>query len=116
MSLKDGVAESSLTGGIINVEAILPENCANVMKWDIDSMNWIENGNVSTDGRTLTGQYSMSEEETTIPGKQTLVFVLKVNNASNGMQIEPSFKFYLSGNDEEEKIEISTNDNSSTLV
>ena len=116
MSLKDGVAESSLTGGIINVEAILPENCANVMKWDIDSMNWIENGNVSTDGRTLTGQYSMSEEETTIPGKQTLVFVLKVNNASNGMQIEPSFKFYLSGNDEEEKIEISTNDNSTVIT
>ena len=108
MALKEGVAESSLAGGIINVEASLPENCANVMKWDLDSMNWLENGNVSTDGRTLTGQYSMSENDQTIPGKQTLVFVLSVNNASNGMEISPSFKFYLSGNDDEDKIEISS--------
>lgn len=108
MALKEGVTESGITGGIINVEASLPEDCANVMKWDIDSMNWLENGNVSTDGRTLTGQYSMSENDQTIPGKQTLVFILSVNNASNGMEISPSFKFYLSGNNDEDKIEISS--------
>ena len=116
MALKSGVSESGLTGGIINVEASLPENCANVMKWDIDSMNWIENGNVSTDGRTLTGQYSMSENDQTIPGKQTLIFVLRVNNATNGMEIKPSFKFYLAGNDDEDKIEISTDDDSTVIT
>lgn len=39
MALKSGVTDTGLKGGIINVEAILPENCANVVTWDLDSMN-----------------------------------------------------------------------------
>ena len=104
MSLKKGITDISLKGGVINVEAVLPENCANVMKWDLDSMRWLENGSISEDGRQLTGKYSMSNEETTIPGKQTLVFVLKVEGAGNRTEIEPTFKFYLEGNSENEKI------------
>ena len=107
MTLKEGVAESNLTGGIINIEASLPENCANVMKWDIGSMNWIENGNVSTDGRTLTGQYSMTDKETTIPGKQTLVFILSVQGAGNATEIVPTFTFDLEGNEDDEKAKVS---------
>mgnify|MGYP005795271303 CR=1 FL=1 len=107
MALKEGITETGLTGGVINVEVSLPENCANVMKWDISSMNWLENGEVSSDGRTLTGKYSMSEEGTTIPGKQTLVFVLQVEGAGNETKIIPTFNFKLEGNEETEKVTIS---------
>ena len=106
MALKSGVVDSGLTGGIINVEATLPETCADVMKWDLDSMKRIEKGNVSTDGRTLTGQYSMLETETTIPGKQTLVFVLGVEGAGNKTEIIPTFTFELEGNEENDKVTI----------
>ena len=106
MALKSGVADSGLTGGIINVEVTLPETCADVMKWDLDSMQWIENGKVSSDGRTLTGQYSMSETDTTIPGKQTLVFVLDVEGAGNKTEIIPTFTFDLEGNEENDKVTI----------
>ena len=106
MALKSGIVDTGLTGGIINVEVTIPEACANVMKWDLDSMNWLENGNASTDGRTLTGQYSMSETETTIPGKQTLVFVLGVEGAGNRTEIIPTFKFSLEGNEESDKVTI----------
>ena len=106
MALKSGIAESGLTGGIINVEVTLSETCADVMKWDLDSMQWIENGKVSSDGRTLTGQYSMSEIDTTIPGKQTLVFVLGVEGAGNNTEIIPTFTFDLEGNEENDKVTI----------
>ena len=104
MALKTGIAETGLKGGIINVEATLPEACANVMKWDLSSMNWIINGKVSDDGRALTGQYNLSETETTIPGKQTLVFVLQVYGAGNGTEIIPTFTFGLEGNNEQDKV------------
>ena len=106
MALKTGIAETGLKGGIINIEATLPEACANVMKWDLSSMNWIVNGKVSSDGRTVTGQYNMSETETTIPGKQTVVFVLQVYGAGNGTEIIPTFTFDLEGNDEQDKVSI----------
>ncbi len=104
MALKSGIAETDLKGGIINVEVTLPETCANVMKWDLSSMNWIVNGSVSTDGKTLTGQYNMTDTETTIPGKQTLVFVLQVYGAGNGTDIVPTFKFDLEGNEDKDKV------------
>ena len=106
MALKEGIVETGLTGGIINVEVTLPEECANVMKWDLSSMNWIEDGQVSSDGRVLTGKYSMPEGEQTIPGKQTLVFVLSVQGAGNETKIVPTFKFDLEGNEENEKVTV----------
>ena len=106
MVLKDDVVETGLTGGIINIEVDLPEDCANVMEWDLESMNWIENGKVSEDGRSLTGQYSMSEVDITIPGKQTLVFVLQVQGAGNKTEVIPTFRFNLQGNEENQKTEI----------
>ena len=81
----------------------MPENCANLMTWDLSSMSWVEDGVLSEDGRTLTGKYRMSETETTAPAKQTLVFVLGVKGASNGTEIEPTFTFSLTGNEEDEK-------------
>ena len=53
----------------------------------------------------------MSKTETTIPGKQTLVFVLSVDNAINETKIAPEFSFYLSGNDDSDKVTISTDNN-----
>ena len=104
MALKNGVANSGLTGGIINVEASLPEECANVVTWDLNSMGWLEgSGQVSSDGRNFSGKYVMSTTENTIPGKQTLVLVLKVEGAKNGTNINPEIKVWLEGNEEEDK-------------
>ena len=36
MGLKEDAGVDSITGGVINIEATLPEECANVMKWDLD--------------------------------------------------------------------------------
>ena len=107
MGLKDTSVAGSLTGGVIEVEASIPDTCANVMSWDTDSMLWMEDATLSEDGTTVTGKYSMSETETTIPGKQTLVFVLQVEGAGNGTEIVPTFEFKLTGNTENEKIKIS---------
>ena len=106
MSLKDNSQGASLSGGRIEVEAELPENCADVMKWDLESMLWMENGKVSADGRSITGTYTMTDTEVTVPGKQTLVFVLKVEGAGNGTEIVPTFNFKLTGNQENEKVSL----------
>ena len=103
MSLKDNSQGASLSGGRIEVEAELPENCADVMKWDLESMLWMENGKVSADGRSITGSYTMTDTEVTVPGKQTLVFVLKVEGAGNKTEIVPTFRFKLTGNEDTEK-------------
>ena len=107
MALKEGAGVDSIAGGTIEVKAELPENCANVMKWDIDEMSWLGgSGVVSEDGRTLTGNYTMSEETTTVPGKQTLVLVLSVEGAGNGAEIVPTVTFNLAGSEEDEKVSI----------
>ena len=48
----------------------------------------------------------MSETDTTIPGKQTLVFVLSVQGAGNATEIVPTFTFDLEGNEEDDKVTI----------
>ena len=106
MSLKDNSQGASLSGGRIEVEADLPENCADVMKWDLESMLWMENGKVSDDGRSITGSYTMTDTEVTVPGKQTLVFVLKVEGAGNKTEIVPTFRFKLTGNEDTEKVSL----------
>ena len=69
-------------------------------------MKWLSNGNLSEDGISLSGEYSMSEEIVTIPGNQEVIFVLKVKNAVNGTKIQPRFTFMLEGNEENEKKEV----------
>ena len=81
----------------------MPEELATLVKWDLDSMQWLEEGQVTEDGRTVTGKYTMPETETTIPGKQTLVFVLQAYGAGNKTEIVPSFNFKLTGNDDSDK-------------
>ena len=42
MGLKTGTTETNLKGGVIEVEASLPEHLANLVEWDLDSMLWLE--------------------------------------------------------------------------
>ena len=102
--LKPGTTETSLKGGVIEVEAKLPESLTNLVEWDLGSMLWIEDANLSSDGMNLTGNYIMSDDEITIPGKTNVVFVLQVKNATQGTEIQPTFKFKLAGNEENEVI------------
>ena len=74
-------------------------------------MKWLSNGNLSEDGISLSGEYSMSEEIVTIPGNQEVIFVLKVKNAVNGTRIQPSFTFMLEGSEENEKKNNNTSNN-----
>ena len=112
MNLKNPELGESYKGGVLQVKAEIPENLMNVegspkvVEWDLNSMGWVEDGNVSADGRIFTGKYTLSETEVTVPGKQTLVFVLKVLGAPNGMEITPTFTVSLQGNDEQEKYEL----------
>lgn len=100
MSLKENSEKEHYNGGTISIKADLPENCSGFVKWDLDSMKWAENTTLSNDGRTFTGTYTMNTKEITIPGKQTLVLVLKVLGAPNELEIVPNIEVSLYGNDE----------------
>ena len=94
---------TSYTGGKIYFEAILPNVfTSETAKWDIESMGWIQNPQVSSDGLTLTGYYQMSNENITVPGKQTLIFIAKIEGAANGIEFQPIIKLWLNGNSENE--------------
>ena len=98
----NGNEAESYSGGRIYFEATLPDVfTSETAKWDVDSMAWIENAKVSSDGLTLTGYYQMGTENITVPGKQTLVFVAKILGAANGTKFQPSIKLWLNGNNEE---------------
>ena len=60
-----------------------------------------EEPQVSDDGMTLTGYYQMSTSATTIPGKQTLVFVVSILGASNETEFQPEFSIWLNGNEDQ---------------
>ena len=103
MALKDNT-DVSFSGGKIYFEAKLP-NVLNseTAKWNLESMSWIENAQVSSDGLTLTGYYQMSEKEETVPGKQNLVFVANILGAPNNLKFNLTVKTWLNGNSESEK-------------
>ena len=110
-ALKEGAQQASYTGGVVEFTANLPAEYAKTefapyMEWDLDSMGWIEDASLSEDGITLTGRYSLSETETTLPGAQTLVFVLKLYGVANNSEFAPTFTFNLAGNEETEKTKI----------
>ena len=93
----------SYTGGRIYFEATLPDVfTSETVKWDLDSMAWIENAKVSSNGLTLTGYYQLGTENITVPGKQTLVFVTKILGEKNGTEFQPTIKLWLNGNNEED--------------
>ncbi len=100
MNSKDNKA---IAGSKINVEATVPDTLANLVKWDLSSMSWIQNGQVSSDGRTVTGSYTVADTETSSSAKQTLVFVLQVYGAGNATEIIPTFNFNIDENSDTEK-------------
>ena len=113
-ALKEGAQQASYTGGVVEFTASLPEEYAKTefapyMEWDLDSMGWIEDANLSDDGIILTGKYSLSETDRTVPGAQTLVFVLKLYGVANKKEFAPTFTFNLAGNEENEKTTITDN-------
>ena len=116
MKLKNAELGESYKGGVIQVKAELPENIMNVegspkvAEWDIDSMGWAENAELSDNGRVFTAEYTLPETEVTVPGKQTLVLVLKVLGAPNGLEIAPKFTVNLIGNTEDEKYVLEANE------
>lgn len=100
MALKEG-SSNSYVGGEINFEATLPDELdSKQAKWDTASMSWITNAKLSSDGKTLTGKYKLTQEKITIPGKQTLVFVVKLYGVKNGTTFKPTIKTWLNGNNE----------------
>ena len=105
----NGTGADSYTGGRIYFEAAIPNNFnSETFKWDLDSMGWIEEASVSDDGLTLTGYYSMSTEDITIPGKQSLIFVGKVLGAANGTELQANLKLWVNGNTEDNYQNITT--------
>ena len=101
MAIKPGQT-STEKGGKIVVEATLPTSLATLVKWDLEQMTWLD-GNVSEDGTTLTGSYTLDENTSATSGRQNLQLVLQVYGAGNGTEIQPTFKFSLDGNNEEDK-------------
>ena len=108
MALKSDATVENFRGGIIKIEAVLPDECEGVMDWDLNSMGWAEgSGVISENGKKLTAEYRMGQNDVTIPGKQNIVLVLSVKGASNNTQIAPSIKMWLDGNDESDKTQVS---------
>ena len=101
MAIKPGQT-STEKGGKIVVEATLPSSLATLVKWDLEQMTWLD-GTVSEDGTTLTGSYTLDENTSATSGRQNLQLVLQVYGAGNGTEIQPTFKFSLDGNNEEDK-------------
>ncbi len=97
--------DENYRGGVIYVEAILPEVCKGVVHWDLDSMGWADGtASISNDGLIFSASYEMSQNDITIPGKQNLSFVLKVDGACNGTEIQPEFKLWLNGNEQKTSV------------
>ena len=75
-------------------------------------MSWTEGtGKLSNNGRTLSAQYKMSDETITVPGKQTLTLILKLEGAKNALEIKPEIKVWLEGNEENEKCTVTNVEN-----
>ena len=96
----------SYKGGVLQIKAELPSELAGKAKWDLKAMAWAENPTLSDDGLTFTANYSLSKWVVTVPGKQTISYVLQVLGASNNTEIAPVFTTSLVGNEENEKCEI----------
>lgn len=104
LQLKNGTVEEKYYGGTLEIKAELPSTCTNFVKWDLASMLWAEDATLSEDGRVFTAKYSMSEENITVPGKQTLVVVAKVLGAPNELEVKPTFEVNIYGNTASEKV------------
>ncbi|MCI8291518.1 MAG: hypothetical protein HFJ25_04640, partial [Clostridia bacterium] len=110
--LKQGATENGYSGGIVEIEAQIPKEIAKYVRWDFNVMTWaVDTANVSEDGSVFTARYAISDKQgINIPGKISFPFALKVLGAPNGLEIKPTFKLNLLGNEESEKIVTTTFD------
>ena len=87
----NGNEADSYTGGKIYFEATLPDVfTSETAKWDLDSMAWIENAQVSSDGLTITGYYQMGTENITVPGVSIIDGFEDVNQEEKTEKQQPT--------------------------
>ena len=101
--LKSAEEGLSYKGGVLQVKAEIPEELVGVARWDLNSMAWAEEANLSEDGRVFTAKYPLSKWVVTVPGKQTLSYVLQVLGAKHNTNITPVFTTSLVGNAQSEQ-------------
>ena len=111
----------SFTGGYLCVKAVLPQECIGKVEWDLNSMGWAqETGSISSDSRTFSAIYKMSSDGVTVPGKQELNLIVKVNGAENNFKFKPEVYMWLNGNEtDESKTDyevVKTNEITETIV
>lgn len=100
--LKDESTGLSYKGGALQIKAELPEELAGYAKWDLNSMAWAEDTTLSENGLIFTAKYPLSKWVVTVPGKQTISYVVQVLGAKNNTEITPTFTTSLVGNEESE--------------
>ena len=100
--LKEAEEGKSYKGGVLQIKAVLPQELAGSARWDLNSMAWAEDAVLSEDGLTFTAKYPLSKWVVTVPGKQTISYVVQVLGAKNNTEITPTFTTSLVGNAESE--------------
>ena len=107
---EDAKKYSNFKGGTIYFEAKLPEEYTKViknsdygyMKWATNDMKWADT--LTVNNGTITGAYQMPTDTITIPGKQSLTFPIDILGCPNNIKIQPEFKIWVQGNDDNEKV------------
>ncbi len=102
IKLKDESTGLSYKGGVLQIKAELPAELAGYAKWDLNSMAWAEEATLSENGLIFTAKYPLSKWVVTVPGKQTISYVVQVLGAKNNTEITPTFTTSLVGNAESE--------------
>lgn len=98
--------DKPIESGYLMCSFTLPNNKAEA-QWDTGQMAWMEDPKVTTnaDGsQTLTGKKLLknTSSQNAIPGAGTLSAGIKVEGASNGTKISPTFKLWMGNNSDSE--------------
>lgn len=100
LGIKEGSGVLKTYGGRIYAQAKLPTDIS--VSWHKDAFQWMENCEISADGKLITGYYKIDDSIQSAPGSQTLNFEIDVNGCANNTEIIPEFLFYLEGNETSE--------------
>lgn len=100
LGIKEGSGVLKTQGGKIYAQAKLPTDLS--ATWNSDAFQWMENCEISADGKIITGYYKIEDSIQSAPGSQLLSFEANVNGCANNAEIIPEFLFYLEGNEESE--------------
>ena len=89
--------------GELPTSVLNPDGTPNYVSWDLESMAWAEDTEILDNGRTFTANYTIKEVAGQNSIKQTVVPIIKVLGAPNGLEINPTFTLNILGNEENEK-------------